>query len=132
MTGRHLQQFNAGTMTGRTAQQRLRPTDTLDVAPADASRLGLVDGSEVRVESRHGTCVLPCRVDPAVRSGELYASFHDPARWLNRVTGPVRDRHTGTPAYKVTAVRLQPAVAASQPPRDPGAIAAHGHPDAIA
>lgn len=132
MTGRHLQQFNAGTMTGRTAQQRLRPTDTLDIAPADASRLGLVDGSEVRVESRHGACVLPCRVDPAVRAGELYASFHDPARWLNRVTGPVRDRHTGTPAYKVTAVRLQPAVAERGPLRVSTATAAGGHPGADA
>ena len=84
------------------------------------------------MESRHGACVLPCRVDPAVRSGELYASFHDPARWLNRVTGPVRDRHTGTPAYKVTAVRLQPAVAERGPLRVSTATAAGGHPGADA
>jgi formate dehydrogenase major subunit len=116
MTGRHLQQFNAGTMTGRTAQQQLRPTDTLDIAPADAARLGLADGVEIRVESRHGACVLPCRVDPGVKPGELFASFHDPARWLNRVTGSVRDRHTSTPAYKLTAVRLAPATAGALKP----------------
>jgi predicted molibdopterin-dependent oxidoreductase YjgC len=76
--------------------------------------------------------VLPCRVDAAVRPGELYASFHDPARWLNRVTGPVRDRHSGTPAYKVTAVRLLPMAAAGELHPDSTATAAGGHPDAVA
>jgi len=36
-TGRNLYQFNSGTMTGRTANTKLRPTDTLDVSPEDAA-----------------------------------------------------------------------------------------------
>src|SRR5512134_3401340 len=36
-TGRTLHQFNAGTMTGRTANAVLRPTDLLEMAPADAA-----------------------------------------------------------------------------------------------
>ena len=37
-TGRTLYQFNAATMTGRTRNEELRPTDLLDLSPADAHR----------------------------------------------------------------------------------------------
>jgi formate dehydrogenase major subunit len=105
-TGRCLHQFNVGTMTGRTPQQLLRPTDTLDMHPYDAGQLRLRDGMPVRVESRHGAAVLPLRVTDAVMPGQLFATFHDPARALNRMTGPARDAITGAPEYKVTAVRV--------------------------
>lgn len=105
-TGRHLYQFNAGTMTMRTANASLRPTDTLDIAAVDAARLGITDGSAVHIESRHGAAVMTARVSEAVRPGELFASFHDARVALNRVIGPHRDGITHTPEYKVTAVRL--------------------------
>uniref|UniRef100_A0A0U1PA61 Formate dehydrogenase n=1 Tax=Mizugakiibacter sediminis TaxID=1475481 RepID=A0A0U1PA61_9GAMM len=108
-TGRHLHAFNVGTMTGRTPQQALRPTDTLDMHPYDARQLGLGDGMPVRVESRHGDAVLPLRVTDAVAPGRLFATFHDPVRAVNRLTGPRRDTITDTPDYKVTAVRVRPA-----------------------
>src|SRR6185437_11154729 len=41
MTGRTLYQFNAGTMTMRTANSELRATDLLDISPQDAGRLQL-------------------------------------------------------------------------------------------
>ncbi|GAB3754922.1 formate dehydrogenase subunit alpha [Lysobacter olei] len=105
-TGRQLYQFNVGTMTGRTPQQVLRPTDTLDMHPYDARQLNLRDGMPLRVESRYGETVLPLRITDAVSPGQLFASFHDPNRSLNRVTGPARDSVTGAPEYKVTAVRV--------------------------
>ncbi|WP_147652642.1 formate dehydrogenase subunit alpha [Vulcaniibacterium gelatinicum] len=107
-TGRSLYQFNVGTMTGRTPQQALRPTDTLDMHPYDAGQLGLRDGMPVRVESRHGEALLPLRVTDTVTPGQLFATFHDPERALNRVTGPARDALTAAPEYKVTAVRVSP------------------------
>ncbi|MET0807245.1 MAG: molybdopterin dinucleotide binding domain-containing protein, partial [Pseudoxanthomonas sp.] len=105
-TGRTLHQFNVGTMTLRTPQLALRPTDTLDMHPYDARQLGLHDGMPVRVESRHGDAVLPLRVTDTVGPGQLFATFHDPARALNRLTGPARDSITSAPEYKVTAVRV--------------------------
>jgi formate dehydrogenase major subunit len=105
-TGRNLHQFNVGTMTGRTAQQVLRPTDTLDMHPYDARQLDLRDGMPLRVESRYGEAVLPLRITDAVAPGQLFASIHDPALALNRVTGPLRDSVTAAPEYKVTAVRV--------------------------
>ena len=41
ITGRTLYQFNAGTMTMRTANVKLRPADLLDISSDDAKRLRL-------------------------------------------------------------------------------------------
>jgi formate dehydrogenase major subunit len=106
-TGRVLQQFNVGTMSGRGRQQLLRPTDTVDMHPYDAEQLGLRDGMPIRLSSRHGSAVLPLRIVASIAAGQLFASFHDPARALNRVTGPARDALTDAPEYKVTAVRVE-------------------------
>ncbi len=107
VTGRTLYPFNAGTMTGRTRNPELRPTDTLDLSPVDAERLGLQGGEPVTLRSRHGAARLPARIDPRVKPGELFASFHAAETGLNRVTSPHRDRETATPEYKVTAVRIE-------------------------
>lgn len=107
-TGRTLFQFNAGTMTDRTLNHKLRPTDTLDIHPADAGAYGIVEGAPVRVRSRYGEAVLPARLDKGVRRGELFATFHSPKIFLNLVTGPARDKTSDTPAYKVTAVSIRP------------------------
>ncbi len=108
VTGRALDQFNAGTMTRRSLTNELRTTDTLDIAAPDAARLGVGDGHLVEVTSRHGTTVLPIRVSAAVRAGEVFATFSDPESHVNRLTGPYRDRVTNTPEYKRTMVRIEP------------------------
>ncbi len=107
MTGRSLYQFNAGTMTGRTRNNELRPADVLDISPADAIALGLCDGERARVVSRYGAAVLPVRYSAAVGEGQLFATFHTTEAFLNTVTGPRRDSVVGTPEYKVTAVRIE-------------------------
>jgi formate dehydrogenase major subunit len=107
VTGRSLYQFNAGTMTGRGGLNDLRPTDYLDVAPEDATRLGLHDGDPVRMLSAYGEAVLPLRFSAMVSTGQLFATFHTTSVFLNAVTGPYRDAAVGTPEYKLTAVRLE-------------------------
>lgn len=106
-TGRNLYQFNAGTMTARTRNQELRPADTIDLSPIDAEKLGIEGGTLIRVSSRHGSVLLPARIDSRVKAGELFATFHDPARFVNAMTSRVRDRQVGAPEYKVTAVRIE-------------------------
>jgi formate dehydrogenase major subunit len=105
-SGRSLFDFNAGTMTGRTLTRRLRPADVLEMCPADGDRLGLVDGQMVRVSSRYGSARLPVHLTSTMRAGELFATFHTAAAFLNNVTGPNADAVTGTPEYKVTAVQV--------------------------
>jgi formate dehydrogenase major subunit len=106
-TGRTLHQFNAGTMTRRTPNAALRPSDLLEMAPADAARLSFHDGQTVRVVSRYGRAVLPVHVSGRIKPGELFATFHTSEVFLNHVIGPRRDRFAGTPEYKVTAVNVE-------------------------
>ena len=106
-TGRTLYQFNAGTMTMHTRNTILRPKDCLDISPADAAALPVRDNEEVAVISRYGATALPVKVNPAVKPGELFATFHTAQAFLNRVTNPARDKYVSTPEYKVTAVRLE-------------------------
>ncbi len=106
ITGRSLHQFNAGTMTGRTEHNRLRQTDFLDICAADAERLGICDGDLVQVFSQYGSAVLPAHISSTVVEGEVFATFHDSRRSLNRVTNPLTDTVTLAPQYKVTAVKL--------------------------
>jgi formate dehydrogenase major subunit len=109
VTGRTLYHFNAGTMTLRTANTKLHPTDFLDVSPEDAQRLELREGDRVKVLSRYGEAVLPVKINSYVKPGELFATFHTAEAFLNYVTSPHRDNHVKTPEYKVTAVRIEKA-----------------------
>ena len=106
-TGRTLYQFNAGTMTMRTPNIELRSTDTLDISAEDAARLELSHGERVRVRSRYGEVFAPIRINPAVKSGELFATFHTSDVFLNRLVGPGRDAVVHTPEYKVVAARIE-------------------------
>ncbi|MFO1386776.1 MAG: molybdopterin-dependent oxidoreductase [Chitinivorax sp.] len=106
-TGRTLYHFNAGTMSYRTANAELRPSDTLDISPADADRLGLQEGQQVRVRSRYGCAELPLHISERIKPGELYSTFHRPDLQVNRLTSNVRDRLVNSPEYKLTAVRIE-------------------------
>jgi formate dehydrogenase major subunit len=114
VTGRSLYQFNAGTMTRRTPNRTLRSTDRLEVAPDDATRLGLEPGALALVTSRYGQATLPVDVTARVAPGQLFTTFSDPTRRVNNLIGPQRDEHTDTPQYKVTAVRVEPFADASR------------------
>jgi formate dehydrogenase major subunit len=106
-TGRTLYQFNAGTMTMRTPNTKLRKTDTLDIFPADGARFDLNDGDRVRVRSRHGEALIPVRFEPRMKPGELFATFHSAEVFLNNLTSPHRDNVVMTPEYKVVAVSVE-------------------------
>ena len=108
VTGRTLHAFNAGTMTARTKNLELRPTDTLDIHPVDAGRLGIDDGARVRVTSARGEVELPARLSTDVTPGELFTTFHDVRARVNDLTSDVRDTSAHTPEYKVTAVAIAP------------------------
>jgi len=106
-TGRSLFHFNAATMTGRTRNGELSADDWIDVHPEDAARLGVVDGDALRVFSRHGAFTLRARLSQDVRPNEPFATFHSVGAFVNCATGTGRDRITGTPEYKVTAVNMR-------------------------
>ena len=106
-TGRTLYQFNAGTMTLRTRNVELQSGDFLDIAPADADRLGVSPGEKVRLRSAYGEAVLALRINHSVQPGELFTTFHTAEVFVNNLTSPRRDKQTLAPEYKVTAVRIE-------------------------
>lgn len=105
-TGRNLYHFNAGTMTYRTQNSVLQPTDYLDISPGDAAALLIESGDRILVRSRYGAAELPVRITTDVNPGIVFSTFHLPALFVNRVTSSVRDRYVKAPEYKVTAVSL--------------------------
>jgi predicted molibdopterin-dependent oxidoreductase YjgC len=105
-TGRRLDSYNTGVQTGRYTSP-LRRGETIDVSPEDAERLGLAEGEPVAISSRRGTVEAPVHVDPALRPGLVFMTFHFPDQVdTNVLTIEATDPKSGTAEFKATAVRI--------------------------
>lgn len=107
ITGRELYHFNAGTMTYRTPNKKIRTTDFLHVHPKDAVHLQLKEGDYAKLISRYGEALLPVHINADVRKGEVFTTFSNRRVFINQLTSPVRDYYVQTPEYKITAVRIE-------------------------
>jgi predicted molibdopterin-dependent oxidoreductase YjgC len=106
-TGRRLDSFNTGVQSGRFPSP-LRRGETIDLHPADANRLGVVEGETVRVVSRRGAVVAPVRLDPGLRPGLAFMTLHFPDEVpTNRLTIDTYDPKSGTAEFKATAIRVE-------------------------
>ena len=106
ITGRRLVHYNSGSMTRRTDNLTLAPSERLELNPADAARLGVADGQAVQIASRHGTIQAPVEVTERVSPGEVFLAFHFPEILTNALTSDHVDDIATCPEYKVTAVRI--------------------------
>jgi predicted molibdopterin-dependent oxidoreductase YjgC len=105
-TGRRLDAFNTGVQTSRYASP-LRRGETIDVSPEDAGRLGVVEGERVLVSSRRGAVEAPVHVDPGLRPGLVFMTFHFPEEVeTNVLTIDATDPRSGTAEFKASAVRI--------------------------
>ncbi len=107
VTGRRLEHYNAGTMTRRTANLELLPSDTLEIHPDDAEQLGIADGEQVSVRSRRGSIELPVDVTERIEAGHVFTAFHFPEVRINLLIGQSADVNTSCPEYKVVAVSVE-------------------------
>jgi len=107
VTGRQLAHYNAGTMTRRTANLELHPSDLAEIHPEDASRLAIDDGDEVEVASRRGVVRTFAKVTTRVAPGNLFMSFHFPEVKVNLLTSSHADAATSCPEYKISAVTIR-------------------------
>jgi formate dehydrogenase major subunit len=108
VTGRRLEHYNAGTMTRRTGNLELMPSDWLELHPRDAARLWVADGDLVSVRSPHGRIELPARVTERIEPGQVFTAFHFPEVRTNLLIGSSADVNTSCPEYKVVAVDVRP------------------------
>jgi len=118
MTGRLLEHYNSGSMTRRTGSRERVGADRIELNPVDAAARGLAAGDRVWVRSRHGETELLLGITERVPPGAAFATFHFPESGINRLIGPVRDRTTDCPEYKVTAVEIGRVRADGAPPKE--------------
>jgi len=106
-TGRRLDSYNTGVQTA-SFRSPMRRGETLDISPEDAKRLALAEGEVVRIVSRRGEVEAPIRIDPGLRPGLTFMTFHfqdDVA--TNLLTIDAIDPKSGTAEFKATAIRIE-------------------------
>ena len=105
-TGRRLDSYNTGVQSGGYRSPNRRG-ETIDVSPEDADALGIEEGEIVSVSSARGTIEAPVRLDPGLRPGLVFMSFHFPDEIdVNIITIDATDPKSGTAEFKATAVRI--------------------------
>ncbi len=107
-TGRRLAEYNTGVQTAGYASPTRRG-ETLDLSPEDAARFALANGDRVRVSSRRGSVETPIHIDPSLRPGLTFMTFHFPETVAtNLLTIDATDPVSGTAEFKAAAIRIEP------------------------
>ena len=106
-TGRRLDSYNTGVQSGGYRSPN-RVGETIDISPVDAGEIGVAAGDVVRVASRRGAVEAPVRIDPGLRAGLVFMSFHFPDDVdVNQLTIDATDPRSGTAEFKASAVRIE-------------------------
>jgi len=103
-------QWHTGSRTNKSAiLRKLAPTVLhVEINPADAAPLGVVDGARVTVSSRRGRAEAVAFVTTVVQPGQVFLPMHFPD--VNKLTFPSYDPHSRQPSYKACAVAVAPLV----------------------
>jgi formate dehydrogenase alpha subunit len=105
-TGRVLEHWHGGTMTRHSGLDDLYPEARVEIHPADAARLGIVDKQAVRVSSRRGSVVVRAWVGQRATMGVVFLPFHFAEAAANLLTIDALDPQAKIPEYKACAVRV--------------------------
>jgi nitrate reductase NapA len=109
-TGRVLEHWHSGSMTRRVKQlHQAVPHAYVELNRADAERLGVRSGQEVRVVSRRGSLELPVQLDGRGQppAGSVFIPFFDERLLANVLTLDAMDNISKQPDFKKCAVRLE-------------------------
>lgn len=111
-TGRVLEHWHTGTMTGRVAEiKRAYPAAVCEMHPDDAKRLGIKNLQKVKISSRRGTIVLPVDLDGRGKAekGNVFVAFFDENKLINDLCIDAYCPISGEPDYKKCAVKVEKA-----------------------
>src|SRR3569832_2244296 len=122
-TGRVVYHFHTRTKTGHAAALRAAAPDAyVQMADADAARLGIREGDTVVVESRRGRIEVPARIGD-IATGQVFVPYHygywdEPgrARAANELTLYEWDPVSKQPHFKYAAVRMAKMLASLEQP----------------
>jgi formate dehydrogenase len=121
---RRLASYNSWTHNIPALMEKLKG-NWLTISPADATRLGVIDGGRVRVVSAVGAVEIAVVVSPDIRPGVVAIhqfwghTYESGMRTSRRYPGVnvnilhddrVRDRFCGMPVFNGTPVRIEPLI----------------------
>jgi len=113
-TGRMLYHFHTGSMSRRSkALADYLDKGWAEVNPRDARRLGLAEGSPIRLTSRRGTVETVARLTRRSPEGVIFMSFHFAEEAVNELTNAAMDPEGKIPELKVCAVKVEATVTAA-------------------
>ncbi len=109
-TGRVLYHYHTGTMTrlGKGSMERC-PESLVEIHPADAEKLGIAEGQQVKLTSRRGVVEAKAKITTRSDEGMVFMNFHFHEAAVNLLTNPALDPVAKIPEYKVCAVRVEAA-----------------------
>jgi nitrate reductase NapA len=111
-TGRVLEQWHTGTMTGRVPElKRAYPAAVCEMHPDDAKKLGIKHLQKVKVSSRRGTIILPVDLNGRGKAekGNIFVAFFDETKMINELCIDAYCPISGEPDYKKCAVKIEKA-----------------------
>jgi nitrite reductase (NADH) large subunit len=117
LTGRLRDQWHTMTRTGEVPRLLAHaPRPELELAPADAARLGIASGERVRVSSARGEFEMHARCDHSLPEGVAFAPMHWSAGGsaVNAAVAPQLDPISKQPELKHVPVRVE-RLAAAEP-----------------
>jgi predicted molibdopterin-dependent oxidoreductase YjgC len=111
-TGRQMYHWHTGTMSRRSEGLDARePVPIIEMHPSDAIDLGVGEGDTVRVTSRRGTVLIGVRLSDRQAPGQVFMPMHFREAAANLLTNPQLDPYARIASFKISAVRIEPAVA---------------------
>jgi formate dehydrogenase major subunit len=107
MTGRLIFHYHTRTQTDRSAMLHYEvPEGYVQINPADAKKLNIVNGEKIKVTSRRGESVPVARVTDEVAPGVLFMAMHFP-QGANALTNTALDPMSKMPELKHCAVKVE-------------------------
>ncbi len=107
-TGRLLSQYQSGTQTRRVVRlRRAANGPEAEMHPRSATRSGLVNGSQITIETRRGRASFRLKTSTAIREDTIFVPFHWPGEQsANRLTNAALDPISRMPEFKLCAARV--------------------------
>ncbi|MBX0300007.1 molybdopterin oxidoreductase family protein [Cryobacterium sp. 1639] len=120
ITGRLLEHYQSGAQTRRVPElSGAQPEARMQVHPATAVGLGVIDGGWVELTNERGVVRCRAQLSTDIRPDTVFLPFHFPAdQRANLLTAAATDPISGMPEFKRTAVRVRAIAAPGRPATD--------------
>ncbi len=106
-TGRVLYHWHGGTMTRRSALDKIYPNATVEMHPDDAKKEGFKDKETVKVTSARGSISVELRITDKSPKGVIFIPIHFAEAAVNELTNDLRDPVAKIPDFKISAVNIK-------------------------